>query len=44
MNEIWNSLLESIRDLMANRKLGAEQVMNVLGVNNSDMGILQKKL
>lgn len=29
---------------MANRKLGAEQVMNVLGVNNSDMGILQKKL
>ena len=39
-----NSLLESIRNLMTNMKLGAEQVMCVLGVNDSDREILQKRL
>lgn len=39
-----NSLLESTRNLMANMKLGAEQVMNLLGVNDSDREILQKRL
>ncbi len=39
-----NSLLESIRNLMENMKLGAEQAMNVLGVNDSDREILQKRL
>ncbi len=39
-----NSLLESIRKLMANMKLGAEQAMNVLEVNEHDREILQKRL
>ena len=39
-----NSLLESIRKLMANMKLGAEQAMNVLEVNEHDRKILLKKL
>ena len=39
-----NSLLESVRKLMANMKLGAEQAMNVLEVNEHDREILQKKL
>ena len=39
-----NSLLESIRNLMANMKLGAEQAMNVLGINEHDREILQKRL
>ena len=39
-----NSLLESIRNLMANMKLGAEQAMNVLEVNDQDREILQKRL
>lgn len=39
-----NSLLESIKNLMANMKLGAEQAMNVLGVNDHDREILQKRL
>ena len=39
-----NSLLESIRKLMANMKLGAEQAMNVLEVNEHDREILLKKL
>jgi hypothetical protein len=39
-----NSLLESIRNLMANMKLGAEQAMNVLEVNEHDREILQKRL
>ena len=39
-----NSLLESTRNLMANMKLGAEQVMNLLRVNDSDREILQKRL
>ena len=41
-----NSLLESIRKLMANMKLGggAEQAMNELEVNEHDREILLKKL
>ena len=39
-----NSLLESIRNLMANMKLGAEQAMNELEVNEHDREILLKKL
>lgn len=39
-----NSLLESIRNLMANMKLGAEQAMNVLGIEEQDREILQKRL
>lgn len=39
-----NSLLESIRNLMANMKLGAEQAMNVLEVNERDREILQERL
>ncbi len=39
-----NSLLESVRKLMANMKLGAEQAMNVLEVNEHDREILQKRL
>ena len=39
-----NSLLESIRNLMENMKLGAEQAMNVLEVNEHDREILQKRL
>lgn len=39
-----NSLLESTRNLMTNMKLGAEQAMNPLGVNDSDREILQKRL
>ena len=39
-----NSLLESIRNLMANMRLGAEQAMNVLEVNEHDREILLKKL
>ena len=39
-----NSLLESIRNLMANMKLGAEQAMNVLELNEHDREILLKKL
>lgn len=39
-----NSLLESIRNLMANMKLGAEQAMNVLEVNEHDRDDLTKRL
>ena len=39
-----NVLLDSIRNLMANMKLGAEQAMNLLGVNESDKAILMKEL
>ena len=39
-----NVLLDSIRNLMANMKLGAEQAMNVLEVNEHDREILQKRL
>lgn len=37
-------LLDSTQKLMANMKLGAEQAMNVLEVNNQDREILQKRL
>ena len=43
-NTRLNSLLESVRKLMANMKLGAEQAMNVLEVNEHDREILQKRL
>ncbi len=39
-----NSLLESIRNLMTNMKLEAEQAMNVLEVNERDREILQERL
>lgn len=39
-----NSLLESIRHLIENMKLGAEQAMNVLGIEEQDREILQKRL
>ena len=37
-------LLDSTQKLMANMKLGAEQAMNLLGVNESDREILMKEL
>ena len=43
-NARLNSLLDAIKNLMANMKLGAEQAMNLLGVNDSDREILQKRL
>lgn len=39
-----NSLLDSIRKIMTNMKMGAEQAMNVLEVNDHDREILQKRL
>lgn len=39
-----NSLLDSIRKLMTNMKLGAEQAMNALEVSEGDREILQKRL
>lgn len=39
-----NVLLDSIRNLMVNMKLGAEQAMNLLGVSESDRAILMKEL
>lgn len=39
-----NSLLDSIKNLMGNMKLGAEQAMNLLGVSESDKAILMKEL
>lgn len=39
-----NALLDSIRKLMENMKLEAEQAMNVLGINDQDREILQKRL
>ena len=39
-----NSLLDLIRNLMINVKIGAEQVMNLLGMNVSDREMLQKRL
>lgn len=43
-NARLNGLLDAIKNLMANMKLGAEQAMNLLGVNDSDREILQKRL
>ncbi|MBD5491149.1 MAG: hypothetical protein HDR16_03240 [Lachnospiraceae bacterium] len=39
-----NGLLDSIKKLMENMKLGAEQAMNVLEVNDQDREILMKEL
>lgn len=39
-----NSLLESIKNLMANMKLGAEQAMNILEISDKDREILRKEL
>ena len=39
-----NSLLDLIRNLMINVKIGAEQVMNLLGMNVSDREMLRKRL
>lgn len=39
-----NSLLESIKNLMANMKLGAEQAMNILEISDKDGEILRKEL
>ncbi len=39
-----NSLLDSIRKIMTNMKMGAEQAMNMLEVNDHDREILQKRL
>ncbi len=39
-----NSLLDSIKKIMTNMKMGAEQAMNVLEVNDHDREILQKRL
>ncbi len=39
-----NSLLESIKNLMANMKLGAEQAMNILEIGDKDREILRKEL
>ncbi len=43
-NARLNGLLDSIKNLMTNMKLGAEQAMNLLGVNESDREILMKEL
>lgn len=42
LNIRQNSLLESIRKLMANRKLGTEQAMNVLEVNVHDRDFVKR--
>lgn len=39
-----NSLLDSIKKIMKNMKMGAEQAMNVLEVNDHDREILLKRL
>lgn len=39
-----NSLLESIKNLMANMRLGAEQAMNILEISDKDREILRKEL
>ncbi len=39
-----NSLLDSIKKMMTNLKIEAEQAMNVLEINDSDREILQKRL
>ena len=43
-NARLNGLLDSIKNLMANMKLGADQAMNLLGVSESDRAILMKEL
>ncbi|MCI8292332.1 MAG: hypothetical protein HFH53_02190 [Hespellia sp.] len=39
-----NSLLDSIKKMMTNLKIEADQAMNVLEVDDSDRAILQKRL
>lgn len=39
-----NSLLDSIKKMMTNLKIEAEQAMNVLEINDRDREILQKRL
>lgn len=39
-----NVLLDSIRNLMSNMKLGTEQAMNALGINEHDREILETRL
>ncbi len=39
-----NSLLDSIRKIMTNMKMGAEQAMNILEVSDHDREILQKRI
>ena len=41
---IRSAELESIRNLTESMKWSTEQAMDMLGVNDSDRGILQKKL
>ena len=43
-NARLDNLLDSIKKLMSNLKIEAEQAMNVLEVNESDRAILQKRL
>lgn len=43
-NARLDNLLDSIKKIMANLKVGAQQAMNVLEVNDSDRAILQKRL
>ena len=43
-NARLNNLLDSIRKIMANMRMEAEQAMNVLEVNDQDREILQKRL
>lgn len=43
-NARLDNLLDSIKKMMANLKIGADQAMNVLEVNESDRAILQKRL
>lgn len=43
-NARLDNLLDSIKKIMANLKIEAEQAMNVLEVNESDRAILQKRL
>ena len=43
-NARLNHLLDSVKKIMANLKIGAEQAMNVLEINESDRQILQKRL
>lgn len=39
-----DNLLDSVKKIMRNLKVGAEQAMNVLEVNDSDRAIIQKRL
>lgn len=43
-NAQLDNLLDSIKKIMTNLKIEAEQAMNVLEVNESDRAILQKRL